>query len=288
MFSIADPPLPSATIMRSARPGSGYDAAQTSVGAQAAAITYDRAKRKLVTLDDDDDVDRSAVASAAAAAAAGEVDPLDAFMATLAPPKASSQRLSPPTAAPAASVPSKPAPQPAEEEIDPLDAYMLSLSSASPPSRSSASAVAAPSSSSSISSKRLELDDDDAQASYLASSEHRRAQKLARLERMAQDQGVSLDSLLATRGDSSDDDRDRRGDDDDDEDNDGSAPRSASSSAGGSSSSSSKKREGQRSLPAVDHSAKTYAFRKSFYTEHPELTALPEQEMKELTEDFGQ
>jgi hypothetical protein len=39
----------------------------------------------------------------------------------------------------------------------------------------------------------------------------------------------------------------------------------------------------------VDHALMAYEpIRKAFYTECAELAAMPEQEMRELTEDFGQ
>ena len=257
----------------SLRPGSGYEARAGGGGGgggapAASAIEYDRPKRRLITLDDDDDDDegrRAAVGAAASAAASGEVDPLDAFMATLEPPQKKQRQAE--TAAPAA----------AEEEIDPLDAFMsgLAAQTAAESSRSSAAAAAA-----AAASKRLQLDDDDAQASYLASAERRSAQRLTKLEAQAATQGVSLDALLARQPQGqgqgagafdSDDEADRDSDD-------GRPPRADRDA----------KRE-VRTLPPLDHSTIVYEpFRKAFYTEHPDLASLPEQEMKELTDDFGE
>ena len=238
------------------------------------------------TLDDDDDgvgAARSAAGSAVAAASADEVDPLDAFMSSLSAPK------KPAAAADAAVAAAAAKPAAATEEIDPLDAFMATLSA--PPanrsssSRSTSAAAAASTAQAAAAGRSLDLDDDDAHASYLASSERRTAQRLSKLEARAHEQGVSLDSLLASSsaGAGSDDDYDDgadRGSDDDE----GGKPRAAKSGAAGGGDT--QKRE-VKSLRPLDHSTISYApFRKNFYTEHAELAALPEQEMRELTEDF--
>jgi hypothetical protein len=246
----------------SLRPGSGYDARGPAAAPPPAveAIAYDRTKRKLKTLDEEED--EKAVVAAANAAAAGEIDPLDAFMASLQPSKKQKQ----------ATVAAAPA-----EEVDPLDAFMSSLNTpAAPAAAPSVVSTAVPS------HKLLELDDEDAHASYLASSERRAAQRMTKLESKAAQQGVSLDSLLARE------ERDGTVDSDDserDSDDESSAVR-AGAVVG---SKDSKKKREVTSLAPLDHSTINYPpFQKSFYKETAELASLPQQEMDELTADFGE